>query len=143
MNQGGQEGKISCLVKDLSKSESESIFTDSLTVPSLYHGKGKLKISYSGLCRTFSEDIKFDLFNKKWPTFTGTSIDNPFGADITKTSNGISKFFNEISKGWSDEKIKNFFNDAVVAVYAQFCIIYFQSIYSTCKSYRKKFYVIL
>ena len=132
MDSNGKKGIISKLVKELGNSSTESVFYEALTVPSGFRNRKKIKISFSGLCRTFLDDVKY-FQDEKWSTFSAGRISNPFKSNPEKMAAAVIEFFNNITEGWDNDKIKSFFNDAVIAVYIQFCYIYFISIHDTCK----------
>ena len=113
------EGMISNIFKEVHKGDC-SVFAHKLSIPSLA-SKGK-PLSYSGLCRTFKDDLNF-----KNEAKLGKKS-NPFydeEYDPKKTAKKISTFFDKVFEDFNNDELKLFFNDGVVAVYLKVCKFYY------------------
>lgn len=126
MSKESKEGLISRLVKDLNTTENK-IFYKKLSVPSS-PGKG---YSFSGICRTFSDDVWGKDYVDNEMAVGGAKVKNPFFSkdyEINKFTNSLTEFFNFIFEDFDEKKIGLFFNDAVIAVYIQLYVYYLKTI---------------
>lgn len=126
LSPNSNKGVISRIFKELHKKEG-NIFYQSLTIPGLI-GKSK-KIKFSGLCRTLLDDCGF-VFKKTWANYDGNEVANPFYNAEYDPETGcklIASFFSKVFSDFDDEKNKKFFNNAVIAVYLELCLIYYKS----------------
>lgn len=126
-------GMISRLVKDLNTGKNDSIFKNALNPPSHPKPKSKLKFSFSGICRTISDDLR-EFHHHKWASFQGKKFNNPFykkNYEVDEMSKAIAVFFNAITAKMDDEKKEKFFSNGVVAVYLELAFIFYRSMYDS------------
>ena len=130
MDPNGDKGLISRIVKELHGSDESAFFQGTMNPPSGARTSKVLSLSFSGICRTLEEDLK-SFHKPEWSNYQGDEkIKNPYrnkNYEVDKLASALDDFFTYITNGMSEEKLKKFFNDAVVAVYLQLAYIFFKS----------------